>query len=183
MASKAERARSRRARTVARALEAPLPASPAAPLQRGVISRGTERRGRDDGLDMLRERGRIGSAQYLAGRTYGMLWRTAQIADGTPIAAVDLDAVRGGGGGPAPQSANDNTAWIADSRARLWRAHLALHDHEAMVATLGLICGAGMRPREISPVQRESEQIETALRLALDILVEHFKREPLARFN
>jgi hypothetical protein len=180
MASQAERARRKRARTIAAATDptrsAPVAVAPPAP-RAGAAS--GPRRGRDDGLDMLVERGRITRQQHDAGRHYGMLWRAAQATGGTPIRVVDIAGAGGGsgrGGDPA-EPAESEAAWIADCRAALIDARVALGGHEEMIATVDVICGAGMRPREITTDQRQAEQIETTLRLALDLLWRRFRGE------
>ena len=42
------------------------------------------------------------------------------------------------------------------------------------IATLDLVCGQGLKPREITTVQAETTEIENTLRIALDLLAEHF---------
>lgn len=175
MASRADRARARRARTAKAAeraavdqaggIVAQAKASPAPAAARAASAR------RDDGLDMLLQRGRVTRAQAETGRHYGMLWRTAQITGG-PVKISDLNGAGGGGGGGAvgPTTGLFAADWIADCRAGLARAHQVLMGEEATIAVLDMICGAGMRPREITTAQRDTEQIETVLRMALDML-------------
>ena len=181
MASRAEKIRLKKER-LARAAEAARVEAPIAlaPAGAEVINVDATRRAfepRDDGLDLLRSKGRVTAPQLKAGREYGMLFRTASI-EGGPIGVVDLNSV-GGGGGAGGSSAGElrNLEWIADCRARLLKARSALFHHTEMIAVVDLICGRGMRPREITTVQRETEQIETALRLALDVLAKHFQDE------
>ena len=189
MASKADRARARRARTIKAAQAARAkPTGPAAaaaaqakpaPATRAARSPTTTHHRREDGLDMLLHKGRITRPQADAGRWYGAIWRADQLAGDAPIRAVDLAGAGGGGAGgaAAPELELDHAIWIADSRAFLGQARQALGDHEEMIAVLNLICGAGMHPREITTQQRATEQIETALRLGLDIILRRFPAE------
>jgi hypothetical protein len=175
MASRAEKERRKRgARISAAALAAP-------PGPRPVESAGDRRQfvAREDGLTMLRAKGRITAAQALAGRTYGVLVRTAALTDGAPIRSfLDIRPSGGGaGGGRLPPGDLGGPEWVAECRWRLARAQGALGWHSAMIASLGLICAQGLHPREITTVQRETEQIETALRLGLDILRTHWEEE------
>lgn len=178
MASRADRERRRRARTAAasavpessRAAPAAVPRAGATAAASPQSGSGVRRVGRDDGLDMLLSKGRITRAQFAAGRHYAMLWRVARMEGGAPIRVMDLAGAGGGRGSGAAIAPIDESAWIADCRTQLRIAHAALVWNEAMIAVLDLICAAGMRPREISDVQREAEQIETTLRLALDQL-------------
>ena len=183
MSSKAERDRRRRARTAAAASAARAGAAPAkTPKESSSRTAGRAGPGgREDGLDMLLARGRISRPQADTGRWYGMLWRTAQISSG-PVRVVDLLSSGGAGTGEGGRPAADDAAWIADCRGELAAARAALLGHEALIGVLDLVCGGGQRPREISTDQRESEQLETALRLGLDMLGRHrAARRALAR--
>jgi hypothetical protein len=127
---------------------------------------------------MLRKKGRLTAGQAWAGRTYGALVRTAALSDGASLKSfLDLRPAGGGGGGGLPPGDLGGTEWVIECRRRLARAQAALSWHSGMIASLGLICGQGLHPREITTVQRETEQIETALRLALDILRTHWAQE------
>ena len=174
MASKGDRARARKARTAKAAVRAAVDqagglVAPAKVASAPAPGRGPNV-GRNDGLDMLLARGRITRAQAETGRHYGMLWRTAQITGG-PVKVSDLNSAGGGaGGGVGPTTGLFAADWIADCRAGLARAHQVLMGEEATIAVLDMICGAGMRPREITTDQRDTEQIETVLRMALDML-------------
>ena len=174
MASKGDRARARKARTAKAAVRAAVDqaggvVAPAKVASAPAPGRGSNV-GRNDGLDMLLARGRITRAQAETGRHYGMLWRTAQITGG-PVKVSDLNSAGGGaGGGVGPTTGLFAADWIADCRAGLARAHQVLMGEEATIAVLDMICGAGMRPREITTDQRDTEQIETVLRMALDML-------------
>lgn len=174
MASKGDRARARKARTAKAAVRAAVDQAGGVVAPAKVASAPAPGRGpnvgRNDGLDMLLARGRITRAQAETGRHYGMLWRTAQITGG-PVKVSDLNGAGGGaGGGVGPTTGLFAADWIADCRAGLARAHQVLMGEEATIAVLDMICGAGMRPREITTDQRDTEQIETVLRMALDML-------------
>jgi hypothetical protein len=132
---------------------------------------------RQDGLAMLWAKGRISASQAQAGRTYGVLVRTAALTDGASIRSFLDIRPAGGGASGLPQGDLWGQAWVTECRWRLARAQAALNYHTAMIATLGLICGQGLHPREISIVQRETDQIETALRLALDMLIAHWEEQ------
>ncbi len=168
MASQAER---RRRKRTARARE-PV----AAPPRPAVIA--SDRRAyvpREDGLSMLRSKERLTAVQAQAGRTYGALYRAAALPDGAAIRSfLDLRPRGCGSAAPAPLVGSE---WVSECRWRLAKAQAVLCWHSGMIAALGLICGQGLHPREISTVQREAEQIETALRLALDMLVAHWRDE------
>ncbi len=174
MASKADRERRRRAKTIKRAAEpkgSPAPAAasqaakPKAPRQVRAVGPNPT------GLDMLRDRGRVTPRQADNGKWYGWLWRNAQIAGG-PARIADLSRAGGGTGGDGLPIGDDAEAWLADIRRQLAEVEHDLHGDEddALLTTMQLICGAGMRPREITSLQRETEQIEAALRVGLDIV-------------
>lgn len=180
MVSRADVKRRKRARSAARTQAsrvAPSSGAPASPAPRGA-SRRPDRNfsGRDDGLDFLLGRQRISRAQADTGRTYGMLYRAAKI-DGAAALRSCLDfSPRGGGGVGLPPLDLGAAEWVADCRRRLDDAQAVLGFHSGMIAALDLVCGRGFRPREITTVQRETEEIETSLRLALDLLGRHFRR-------
>jgi hypothetical protein len=165
--AKAERVRVER--------ENPAGAAPKAPVKR---PRQTRDEARETGLGWLLAKKRITPDQARAGARYGELFRAASIGGGEPLRSCLDDSVRGSGGTGqgAADSAAINMAWIADATAALTAARHAVGFHEGMVTALDLICGRGLRPRDISQLTREVDQIETALRLALDLLIGHFQR-------
>ena len=174
----AERKRRRRARTDATRQKTLLErASPGAPKPPVVRRAGRGRRSgvRETGLGWLLAKGRISPRQVRAGETFGALFRAAIIGGEDSLRSCLNISVSGGGssaGGASPD-AWSTAQWIAECRERLRRACDRL-PHEGMVMACELICGHGLRPREITPVQRDAEQIETALRMALDVLDKHF---------
>ena len=178
MVSTAERKRRRKARTFARAAAA-RETEPAPAAVVNVATKASTAAEDRDGLAWLLDKRRLTARQAQTGRWYGMLWRTAQIGE-APVKVADWAGAGGGGGTAggmmAPPSGMWSADWIADCRRRLADARAALSDHEATIAVLDLICGARMRPREISTDQRETEQIETVLRVGLDMLEHHVAR-------
>lgn len=168
MASKADRERRRRAKTIKAASEPKGLRGPAAAAPR--VSRAAKAVAPQTGLEMLRAKGRITQRQLDNGRRYGWLWRNAQITGG-PARVADLGRASGGGG-DGPPLGDEAQAWIADVRRELAEldAQLRGDEDDALLAIMGMICGAGMRPREITSLQRETEQIEAALRVGLDIV-------------
>ncbi|MDR3514064.1 MAG: hypothetical protein P4L73_20705 [Caulobacteraceae bacterium] len=185
MVSKADAKRRRRARAIARATAAKAvqagasaPAAVMAPAAARARRRSPAIAERDDGMDFLLSRGRITGRQADAGRIYAMLWRTAQISGSAALRSCLDDTPRGSGAGAIPTTDLAAAEWIAEARMRLVDAQVALGHHVGMVATVDLICGRGLRPRQITTVQRESEEIETTLRVALDLLERHFRSHP-----
>lgn len=197
MTSRAEKDRRRRARTVARASPpraigdyegAPAPKSALAAGLSELASR-TDAAPRDSaetGLAMLLKKKRLTPRQARVGQYYGMLWRTAQISGG-PVKIADLNGSGGGGGaGMIAAGSAEAPGWISDCRARLasideqlggWDEGEDPAEQSHLVQIMQMICGAGMRPREITSIQRESEQIEAALRVALDLAGRWLRRE------
>jgi hypothetical protein len=188
MVSKAEAKRRRRARTSAlaeqrRAVPGAEGEAPKAPRLAAATVIDSQRRriqvvARHDGLDFLLGRGRITGRQADAGRTYGMLYRTSLITGAAALKSCLDDSPRGSGGGGLPTTELAAAEWIAESRMRLAAARAAIGHHDGMTATLDLVCGRGLHPREITTVQRQTEEIETTLRLALDLLGRHFREKP-----
>ncbi len=123
---------------------------------------------------MLRGKGRLNARQAWAARTYGALERTANLPDGASIRSF-LDMTPGGGG--VAIGALAGADWVLECRIRLARAHQALNWHAEVIAVLSMICAHGYHPREITAVQREAEQIETGLIIALDMLITHWRGE------
>jgi hypothetical protein len=182
MVTTAEKRRRAKRRSAARADErrtaAPI-ASAATPKRPEVVDRERERRlgeRRDTGLDFLQSRNRISPRQARAGREYGLYWRNAQVTSAESLRSclAQVERVSGGSGASGPASDLESAEWIVECRTKLTEARAMLGFHTELIATLDLICGRGVRPREITTVQRETEEIETALRLALDMLAKHF---------
>jgi hypothetical protein len=98
------------------------------------------------------------------------------LPDGTRLRSCLDDTPRGGGGAGLLATATHlaSAEWLADSRVRLEAARTSLGSHPGMILACDLICGQGLTPRDVSAVQREAEQIETTLRIALDLAHAYF---------
>lgn len=168
MASVAERKRNRKAN--ARASASARPASDLEP--RRLIKTGSYVR-RQTGLQSLGSKGKINRRQAARGEAYGRLYRVSTISNGVaiPSALGDLDRVRGTGGA---LMLNDYSAIIVEARELLAAARGALGFHTGLILACDLVCGRGLTPQEITEVRREAEEIETSLRIALDLLDDHF---------
>jgi len=175
MASKADRARARKARTAQAAARAaadraggvvPSAKASGAPAPKRPAASAADQ----TGLEMLRDKGRITLRQFDSGRRYGWLWRNAHTCGG-PARVADLSRA-GGGGGDGPPIGDEAVIWIASIRQELGELDACLRGDEddSLLMIVAMICGAGMRPREITSLQRETEQIEAALRVALDLV-------------
>ncbi len=183
MASVADRRRRRRQRTVslARSALARAPDGPAAgtPTAQAASSNRAAGAGshvaHEDGVTRLRAKGRLTARQVWAARTYGAIERTAALPDGASIRSFLEIRPRGGASSGLPPDALAGPAWVAECRWRLADAHQALNWHQQMIGVLGLVCGRGLHPREISPIQREAEAAETVLIVGLDQLVRHWR--------
>ncbi|MET3665925.1 hypothetical protein [Caulobacter sp. 1776] len=128
---------------------------------------------RKTGLECLAARGKINGKQRARGEAYGRLYRVAAIADGVaiPSALGDLDRVRGTGGAGLVA---DYSAEIMEARQLLTAARSALGFHAGLVLACDLICGRTDTPQDITNVRREAEELETSLRIALDLLDDHW---------
>lgn len=177
MASVADKKRARKARTVARAHErTTIGVTTPAQVRARARARAVEDSGyvrRQTGLECLAARGKISARQRARGEAYGRLFRVAGISDGAAIQSAlgDLDRVRGAGGAPI---ASDYSSVLVDARSNLLEAREALGFHTGLILACDLICGRTMTPQEITAVRREAEQIETSLRISLDLLDKHW---------
>jgi len=178
VASNAQRRRDWKKRAAARRTEALAPGNDNAKVAAPRAVQGRPRQaGRDDGLDFLQAKGRVTRPQAAAGRRYGALYRTSLISGAASLrSCLDIQEVRGGGRAVIPKDDFEAAVWIADAKAQLAGAQAALSWHTGMILACDMICGRGLRPREILEAQRDTEQLETALRLALDLLIRHFAK-------
>lgn len=126
------------------------------------------------GLQWLATKNRLSRDQKRAGDEYGQWYRLA-VMEGADSLKSCLDVMPTGSGDGVPTFPAGAATWIADGRKKLLEARAAIGFHVGMVAVCDLICGRGFHPREITPTQREAEEIETTLRLALDLIVSHFQ--------
>lgn len=129
----------------------------------------------DTGLAWLKAKQRISGVQARAGEIYGGLYRTDIMGGAEPLRSCLDDSLGGGGAGAGlPPNCKPTAEWITESRAKLLAARAALNFHAAMIAACDVVCGRGVRPREITTSHQEGEEIVTTLRIALDLLVTHF---------
>jgi hypothetical protein len=128
------------------------------------------------GLEWLRDKRRLDPHQFRAGRAYGMLYRTAILPNGVRLRSCLDDTPRSGIIGVPTTTPSQLAAaeWLADSRVRLEAARRSLGSHPGMILACDLICGQSLTPRDVNPVQREAEKLETTLRIALDLAHAHF---------
>lgn len=121
-------------------------------------------------------------------RTYGALVRAAEMSGAVGLTSClgALDRVDGGGGSGEIGGSWETAEWIAASTVRLTKARAAMGNQpgdieldaaRAMVLTCDLVAGKGLHPRDITKDQREQAQLESALRIAGDLLAKHFDRE------
>ncbi len=177
MASEAERKR-RKKLARARALSAPPAAavhSTARPAPRAKVASRAEEHAPRDGLSWLADKNKITRRQLRAGREYGLLARTAEIAGDAsiPSSIRDNDAIAGGAGAALADLTGGE--WIAECRARLALARAVVGHLAEYIAVLDLVCGRGTRLTEIPGItEKEVRQLETTLRVALDLLAAHF---------
>ncbi len=174
MASVADRKRAQKAKTISLARTPPAndsgppPRRAAAPIHHKT------------GLEWLRDKRKISPAEFQAGVRYGNLMRIAAL-DGAALmkSCLDTDGVRGTGTPTFPGMIDHTAAaWKQQAVEELTRARAAMSFHVGLVASLDVICGAGTLVREVTTVQREAEMIENGLRIALQILVEHWSPRP-----
>ncbi|MGZ3272402.1 MAG: hypothetical protein ACXU82_03600 [Caulobacteraceae bacterium] len=129
------------------------------------------------GLEYLFQKKQINHRQRRAGERYGNDFRVAIIESPVSIKSSldDPDAPRGPGGGPFPQDHLEAMAWIIECREQISLARNVLGHHAGMIAACDMICGRQLSPTEIAPdSQKDRVQIETGLRIALDMLVVHY---------
>ena len=158
------------------------PARPAGrSAERGEYTR------RMTGLAFLRSHGKISNEQGKAGDTWGRLSRMARQTDFAVIKSclAGLEGSGGGdGAGPTFPGQFDYEA-SASARAARWALitaqDVALAGHAGMIAALELICGEELTPKEALPqaTEREIADMISGLRIALDLLIAHWRKEPL----
>lgn len=126
---------------------------------------------RKTGLEWLFSKKRITARQLHTGTSYGIDFRV-MATDGVEPLRSCLNDERGGGGasGIALSYADHESA----ARERLHTARQALGFHADMTAACDAICGKGFTPREINPDQRTAAKIEQTLRIALDLMSQHY---------
>ena len=133
-----------------------------------VGSRGETPYRRLPGLEWLGRKGRLTSAQRLAGERYGTCWRRAQ-AEAKITSALEISS--GGSSRGMPLSAVLSQAEArAQAGARLALYRKRLGDQRDLIAACDAICGLELTPREAARSEREVAKIEAVLGVALDLL-------------
>jgi hypothetical protein len=164
-AAKAEQNRQARARNAVDGDGAPV-VNTAAPRER-------------TGLEWLLHKKRITARQFWAGTEYGNLYRSVARNGEEPLRSCIGDHAGGAGStgdaGKVPgMSFADNDL---DAQQRLTACHVSALSSEAnMIATCAAVCGRQLTPREITAEHTETVEIETTLRLALNLLADHLER-------
>lgn len=121
---------------------------------------------RRSGLEWLRHKRRLTDEQYLSGQRYADDYR---VSSENPLKSC-LAETRGNADDLNGLEAREE-AFI---RLRAARAG-ALSDHIGMVAICDQVCGEGRTIRQLSgDSDTEAQQNETTLRIALDLLSEHY---------
>ncbi len=174
MSSQAEKRRRRKVTTAIRTDENRAQFGAGITSKPRVIEARTPYQRRKDGLTWLSDKSKINRDQRSVGERYGAAYRAAKIEDPAAIKSAWPANDAGGGSfgsfGPPPADMLAASEWIYEARRQYAAAQNALGNHAGLVAACDAVCGKGMTPREISPVQSEAEQIECSLRIALDLL-------------
>ena len=168
MTSVAQRKRTRRA---ARAL------APAAPRAKPslVVDNAPKPIVRESGLDWLLGRKRITRSHHAAGQRWGVHYRLCVVDGMSPLRSCLNDSPRGGSTGAG------FTFAVQESEAKDARdkAMFALSHQPDMIDALDAVCGRQLTPweriKETGGKQRDVEELQTTLRLALDILSKHYR--------
>lgn len=168
MTSVAQRKRTKRA---ARTLTPVAPRS--APSL--VVDNGPKPIVRESGLDWLLARKRITRSHHAAGERWGAHFRLCLVDGLSPLRSCLNDSPRGGatGAGFAPAAAE------AEARDARSKAMAALAHQPDMIAALDAVCGRQQTPweriKETGGKQRDVEELQTTLRIALDLLRAHYR--------
>lgn len=130
---------------------------------------------RESGLDWLLARKRITRAHHAAGKLWGAHYRLCLVDGMSPLRSCLNDSPRGGAGdGGLALSIVETEAKEARAKALIALSHQA-----DMVAALDAVCGRQQTPweriKEQGGKQRDVEELQTTLRLALDILSKHYR--------
>lgn len=127
------------------------------------------------GLDWMLQRKKLTREQAAHGRRYGEDYRAAQTDGVVPLKSCLSGDVGGGGGIGLPPAAT-----ATEARHSLASAQAALSHQSDLIAACDLICGRELTPWDVTRMnggtQREAEQLVTTLRIALDLLGEHYRR-------
>lgn len=130
---------------------------------------------RQAGLDWLLAKKRITRAQHAAGQRWGLDYRLCMVDGLEPLRSCLNDQPRGGQG----RLHTSFAAREAEARDRRAKAVEAIAGQAEMVEALDLVCGRQLTPwehiRALGGKQREVEEMQTTIRLALDILSKHYR--------
>ena len=127
---------------------------------------------RQTGLEQLLKRGKISQRQREAGEHYGGIWREAQMEGQACIKSAlgGIDEARGSGLGQMLTPLRP-AEYVAGVRRAYHDANtLGLRSQDALVAACEVICGKEWTPQMVTPDRSAQLQIETSLRIALDML-------------
>lgn len=128
---------------------------------------------RRTGLEWLLHKERINADQARAGIRYGKDYRAAQIIGLEPIkSCISGDT----GGSSSSRTLTSHAVINTDTLTAIASANLALGLHPDLIATVEAVCGRQQTPREIDPDQRRAAEIETRLKIGLDLLVRHYRQ-------
>lgn len=118
---------------------------------------------RKQGLEWLKDKGKLTAPQIEAGTRYGNDYR---IAEDVIIRSVLNDTVRGGFDGPS--------LVVTKAKERLRIARKALGNHRGMEGVCNAICGIGLTINEFAGNRHDAEVCTVTLIIALDLLAEHY---------
>jgi hypothetical protein len=129
---------------------------------------------RRTGLEWLLNKNQITTDECRAGVRFGRDYRQAQVAGLEPIkSCISGDA--GGSSSGSRVLASHAEANYAASQALQLAAH-AIGEEEMLTACV-MICGRQLTPREIEPEQRKTERLTNTLRIALRLLIRHYREQ------
>ena len=132
---------------------------------------------RQTGLLALRNKAKISDVQLQAGERYGALYRDAALEGDAMIKSAlgSLDEPRGSGfGGRLPDLLPAD--YIVSVRRQLHDARIdGLRSQATLIAACDVICGKQWTSQMVTPDRSDQLQIETSLRIALDLLTSFFR--------
>lgn len=130
---------------------------------------------RESGLDWLIAKKRITRQHHAAGMRWGVHYRLCQVDGLSPLRSCLNDSPHGGATGAGFAYA----AQEAEAKEARAQAKAALHWQDDMINALDAVCGRQLTPwehvRALGGKQRDVEELQTTLRLALDMLRKHYR--------
>lgn len=126
---------------------------------------------RKPGLEWMLAKKQINLEQFHTGMGYGADYRTAAVHGVEGLRSCLSDSTGGGGRGGVALTFAEIDQQAAE---RLHNARQTLGFHTDMTAACDAICGKGFTPREINPDQRAAATIAQTLRIALDLMSQHY---------